>query len=102
MRRIRMPVSIETLLRVLRPVPFRGKYRLLHRLVPRTGTRTAEVFGARMELDLSDWIQRNIYLGSYERQETRVFRRLLKAGDVAVDVGANVGYFTPLAASRGG
>jgi FkbM family methyltransferase len=51
-----------------------------------------------MELDLSDWIQRNVYLGSYERQETTWVLRQLRRGGTFVDVGANIGYFTALAA----
>jgi FkbM family methyltransferase len=58
-----------------------------------------------MELDLSEHIQRMIYLGAYERWETRVIRRYLRPGMCFLDVGANVGYFTLLAAravGRGG
>lgn len=37
----------------------------------------------------------SLYLtGEYEPEETRAIQRLLQAGDVAVDVGANVGYMT--------
>lgn len=92
----------DRLVDLLRPVRFRGKARLLGRLVPRTGVRTATVHGYRMELDLADHIQRMIYLGAYERWETRVVRRLLRPGMCFVDVGANVGYFTLLAAGRVG
>ncbi len=67
-----------------------------------TGARTARVHGARMELDLSDLIQRNMYLGCYERTETAVFKQVVRRGDVVVDVGANVGYFTALAAKLAG
>lgn len=83
---------------LLRPYQFRGKYRLLGKIAPKTGVREAVVHGAKMTLDLSDWMQRNIYLGSYERHETRAVRRWLSAGDTFVDVGANVGYFSVLAA----
>ena len=85
---------IEHLIRLLRPLHFRGKHRLLNRLAPRSGTRTLRVAGFEMTLDLSDFIQRSIYLGTYEQKESRLFRRLLSAGDTAVDVGANVGFFT--------
>ena len=82
----------------LRPHPFRGKLRLLDGLVPRHGQRTARVFRSRMDLDLMDEIQRLIYLGTYEPKETALVRRWLKPGMTFVDVGANVGYFTALAA----
>jgi FkbM family methyltransferase len=88
----------ERLVALLRPLHFRGKLRLLDRLVPREGSRRAVVHGCDMELDLADLIQRGIYLGSYEPSETRAFKRILRPGGVVVDVGANVGYFTALAA----
>lgn len=48
--------------------------------------------------DLREYIQRNIYyLGYYEIRETRLFRKLLRPGDVFVDIGANMGWFTVLA-----
>jgi FkbM family methyltransferase len=87
---------------VIRPLRFRGKYRLLNRLVPAAGERVAMVFGARMRLDLSDYIQRSIYFGTFERPEAAAIKRLLRPGAVAVDVGANVGFFTALFAARVG
>ncbi len=93
---------IESLVGALRPYQFKGKARLLGSLMPRSGTRFATVHGYRMELDLIDHIQRMIYLGAFERWETGAFRRLLRPGMCCVDVGANVGYFTLLAARRVG
>jgi FkbM family methyltransferase len=90
---------MNLLFRALRPINFRGKYRLLNRLLPRSGTRTADLFGFRVRCDLSDLIQRQMYLGCYEPQETRTARRLLKPGMTFVDAGANAGHFTFLAAS---
>ena len=55
--------------------------------------------GFRMKVDLSDWLGRHVYVsGEYEPATTRVFELLLKEGDTVVDVGANAGYFTLLAA----
>jgi hypothetical protein len=43
----------------LLPFPyFRGRFRLLNALVPHTGSRTARVFGYRMELDLAEMVPR--------------------------------------------
>jgi FkbM family methyltransferase len=53
-----------------------------------------------MSLDLGEDIQRRIYLGTYEPRDTTIVRRWLRAGMTFVDVGANVGYYTVLAASR--
>ncbi len=59
-----------------------------------------------MELDLSDLIQRQIYQGTFEPRETVSVKRYLRPGMTFVDVGANVGYYTALAAKfvagRGG
>lgn len=40
--------------------------------------------------------------GCYEPQLSALFRRYLRPGDVCLDIGANIGYFTLLAASRVG
>ncbi|VTU00933.1 Methyltransferase, FkbM family OS=Oscillatoria acuminata PCC 6304 GN=Oscil6304_3683 PE=4 SV=1: Methyltransf_21 [Gemmataceae bacterium] len=92
----------DRLIELLRPVQFKGKVRLLNPLVPRAGTRTGTVHGARMSLDLAEHIQRMVYLGAYERTETRLIRRYLQPGMNVVDVGANVGYYSLLAARRVG
>ncbi len=55
-----------------------------------------EVMGSRMRLDLDDYIQRKVWYRSFEPYEVRVLSRLLRPGDTAVDVGANVGFYTLL------
>jgi len=40
------------------------------------------------------------WLGSYESTKSRLFARLIEAGDVVYDLGANVGYYTMIAAVR--
>ncbi len=51
--------------------------------------------GVRLFLDLSDHvIGLNILRGQYEQEEVAFARSVLKAGDVAIDVGAHVGFFT--------
>jgi FkbM family methyltransferase len=51
--------------------------------------------GVRLFVDLSDHvIGLNIVRGRYENDEIRWMRRLLKPGDVAIDVGAHIGFFT--------
>ncbi|WP_422931610.1 FkbM family methyltransferase [Singulisphaera sp. PoT] len=83
----------------MRDVPFRGKLRLLGAFVPRSGEKTARIFGYNVKLDLADDIHRWIYLGCYEPEETALLREHLKPGMNFLDVGANIGYFTLLAAS---
>jgi FkbM family methyltransferase len=88
-----------TLANAVRPLPyFRGRYRILNSLLPQNRREWVSIYGARMELDLSDYIQRNVFIGSYEVEETNWVRGLLHAGMTFVDVGANVGYFSALAA----
>jgi FkbM family methyltransferase len=53
-----------------------------------------------MRVRLDDYIGNFIYYwGCWEPDESWVLRALLRPGDVFVDVGANIGYFTLLAAS---
>ena len=90
---------VETLVELLRPRRyFRGKQRLLNWVLPAEGTKSACIFGYRMTLDISEYVQRNIYLGSFEPQETDLVLRYLRPGMTVVDGGANVGYYTALAA----
>ncbi|MEX2264186.1 MAG: FkbM family methyltransferase [Bryobacteraceae bacterium] len=90
---------IEAIIDAGRPFYFRGKGRLLNRIWPHLGTKTCEVFGFTFNLDLADEIQRNVYFGTFEPKETEIIRVHLRSGMTFVDVGANVGYFTALAAS---
>lgn len=82
----------------VRPVTFRGKARVLDPLVPHSGEIEASIYGYDVSLDLSDHIQRHVYMGAYERELTAVFRDWLHRGQTVLDVGANCGYFTLLAA----
>lgn len=56
--------------------------------------------GARVEVRLPDQIQDRIYFfGVWEPEVSDYVRRALKPGDSFIDVGANIGYFSLLAAS---
>jgi FkbM family methyltransferase len=56
------------------------------------------VFGATMAGNTEDRIQRHLfYFGVWEPNLTEFLRGRLREGDVFVDVGANIGYFTLLA-----
>lgn len=91
------------LARLCRPLPyFRGRHRILDMLLPNEAVRTASIYGARMPLDLADFVQRQMFIGSFEDEETKWVKRLLRRGMTAVDVGANVGYYSALAAQRVG
>ena len=59
--------------------------------------------GARMRLNSCDLIQQYIFwFGVWEPNLTAFLNRILRPGDTFVDVGANIGYFTLLAARRVG
>lgn len=92
----------EILINSLRPLMFRGKVRLVSPLCPSNGHRTVSVFGTNLRLDLSNHVDRMIYLGCYEALNTYRFKRILKPGMTVVDVGANIGYFTYLASKSVG
>src|SRR5438270_12223773 len=83
----------------LRPLQFRGKRRFLGPLAPNAGKKVAKIFGADLELDVSNHVDSTIFIGCYEPVNTFLFKRILRRGGTAVDVGANIGYFTLLAAS---
>jgi FkbM family methyltransferase len=60
-------------------------------------------FGVRMAGDTRDLIQQYIYyFGMWEPDLTAYLRRLLKTGDTFIDVGANIGYDSLLAAKAVG
>ena len=92
----------DAIIDALRPYHFRGKLKLLQRIAPRQGERTTRLFGYDVRLDLGEAIQRWMYLGAFEPKETAVVKGWLRPGMTFLDVGANFGYFTLLAASRVG
>jgi FkbM family methyltransferase len=96
-------MPVDWLIGRLRQADVRGKGRVFGRLAARTGRRTVPVWGDyRMTLDLSDGLQRMMYLGCFGGYMTRCVRRLLGPGQTFLDVGAHAGYFTLLAAHRAG
>ena len=55
------------------------------------------VDGRRLYADLSTGMSDLIYfLGEYERAVTRVVRSIVRPGDVCLDIGANMGWYTTL------
>jgi FkbM family methyltransferase len=72
------------------------------RLHGRQGVAEVRHAGLSIELDLADYLQRKVYLRSFERRELRFLRRWLGTGDLAVDVGANVGVLAMAMASAVG
>jgi FkbM family methyltransferase len=102
----RPPLHVRGLRAVLRGLP-RGRYRVLAAVAPERGRFIAELAsdagGARFACDLSDQISREVCMtGLYEPPMTRVLQHHLRPGGTAVDLGANWGYFTLLAAAAVG
>jgi FkbM family methyltransferase len=58
-------------------------------------------YGLKLKCDLEDWLGQVVCLsGVYEGPTAAIVAELVKRGDVVVDVGANAGFFTRVAASR--
>lgn len=90
--------------RLIRRLPARElALRLWNRVVRLRPEFVAEtVFGARIHCHPRDIIQATIvHFGVWEPEITELFRALVRRGDVAVDVGANVGYYSMLFATLG-
>jgi len=90
----------------LRHVPWRtGKTGLYHLYYRRFGWRPHRAvvqtrFGDRMDLTVPDSVSTTIYLtGRWEPVITQYLRSHLRSGDIFVDCGANIGYYS-LIASR--
>jgi len=71
----------------------------LNSVIAEGGPTKAVVNGAKMRLNLSEFIQRQMFLGAYEPVQTGWFKECLGPGDVFVDVGASFGHYTTLAAA---
>ena len=60
-------------------------------------TRVRTRSGLQMDLDLGDWVDQHVYaVGLYEVGVAGVAASLLTAGATAVDIGANIGFFSLL------
>ncbi len=83
----------------------KGKYHLVQamRQIDPPAKVVSQVAGRfLMELDLAESLQGLLYYyGYYERDLTRFIESIIRPGSVMVDVGANIGTFTLLAASLG-
>jgi FkbM family methyltransferase len=86
---------------MIRNVPTRPLKRLIFSLVRRRefDYETTTFRGWALHGNTTDRIQRDLYyFGLWEPSLTAWIERRLSAGDIFVDVGANIGYFTLLAA----
>jgi FkbM family methyltransferase len=97
------PLWVRATRPIVRTLP--GRYRAVHWICEGRTDRFVADFpsggsGLRFVCDLRDGIAREVcFTGRYGPQETRLLRHFLTPGMTFVDVGANWGYFTLLAAS---
>jgi FkbM family methyltransferase len=85
-------------------LPFVGKmYSLAFRRLAARDTILTEIHGLKIDADSRTSIAETLTVaGSYEEQTTRLVREVLKEGMTVLDLGANVGYYTLLAARQVG
>jgi FkbM family methyltransferase len=98
------PVWVQPVASIIRHLPA-GRYRLMNWLSRRPSLppfrmrMSTELGGLSFECDLKDAIAREVcFTGRYEPQDTALIQSLLAPGMTFVDVGANWGYYTLLAA----
>ncbi len=63
------------------------------------GKIKSTVNGACMMLDLGEVIQRRMFLGVYEPEQTKWARECVGPGDICIDIGASFGHYATLFAS---
>lgn len=74
-------------------------YRFVWRHFGPKGIAIAEVDGMKLNVICRDWAvaPTMLFAHSWEPAETAIFKRYIKDGDVVVDAGAYIGYYTVLA-----
>lgn len=82
-----------------RRFPLAGKVFLFFYGLFNPGLILSEVEGIKLYLDSNSTTARDLMInGSYEKGTTRLFRDLIEEGMVILDIGANVGYYSLIAA----
>lgn len=101
-----MPTARDHLLRPLRKgarlvflkAPLKGMHRFARvvgpRLAPSEEVEHVRIGKVAFPIDHSSDTHRYIYYGAYEQETVRHMRKVLRAGDVSIDAGANIGYIT--------
>jgi FkbM family methyltransferase len=92
---------LNTLQRVLEPLPVRGKGRLskiVFRFLSADEAECHPLPSVTVHVRPEKWIERLMWAGAYERELVELFKRVLKPGMTVLDLGANIGYFSVLAA----
>ena len=93
--------AIGLLQRTLECLPVRGKGRFANFILgiaKRDELECHPIPNVTVFLRSSQRIERLMWAGAYERDLVALFKRYLKPGMTVVDVGANIGYFSVIAA----
>lgn len=87
--------------RVLEATPIRGKGRLADALLKRRATEVSchPLPGLTIRLNPQQRIERLMWAGAYEPNLVRMLKSFLRPGMVFLDLGANIGYFSAIAAA---
>ena len=99
--------AVTTLGRGLASTHFRGKGRIAVRAAQLVSHISREAYcspskGATVRVDLRDRIQSQMWADAYELETKAIFGMFISRGSTVVDVGANIGYFSVLAAALAG
>lgn len=97
MQRLRLNLA-RRLANLMANLNFRGKGRLLELICPKVSEAIVMLFGYRVRLDLTDHIQRKMFLNT-DWGDTHAMRDNVKDGMTVFDIGCNVGAYTLLASS---
>jgi len=107
-----MPIKLETkMILKFRPLlilacripgvfPFLINPVIRTRMTPNGLSVRTKLFDCVFILNLSDYTQRKAWLKAFETKEVKFLQKWLRPGDIAVDVGANVGLLTIPMAKR--
>lgn len=92
---------LDILQRALEPLPIRGKGRFADFMLSRKQREIAchPVRGATVFLESGQYAERWMWAGAYERQLVALLKRTLRPGMTVFDLGANIGYFSVIAAA---
>jgi FkbM family methyltransferase len=93
--------ALDTIQRVLTTLPVRGKGRFADYLLARPGHEELicrPLPKVTVHLLRSQRIERLMWAGAYEPQTVRFLKRRIRPATVVVDVGANIGYLSAIAA----
>jgi FkbM family methyltransferase len=94
-------LALKALQRALELLPIRGKGRLADFFFKSGKPETVECHPVRdvtIILNPNQRIERWMWAGAYERDLVRLCKKILKPGLTYLDVGANIGYFSAIAA----